>query len=384
MSLPSYQNYRIVLLNVFGCQSDKSEWFIFDDSYNENISISSIKRIINNKKKIKFGISFNKSLDNKLPHDITHLLLDYYFDKPVINLPFQLKYLGIFGVFNHPVNELPDSLEELVIESNYFQQSLNHLPSKLKKLKIFCNSHSISKPNYMPNLVKLPDELEELDLKGLFYENSLDKLPSNLKKLKLDILLNLEDIRVNLDGLPSQLQILELLGCFDNVINKLPEGLLELSIGMSFNQEINNLPSKLKRLRLSGKFDNLVDNLPPELEKLEFYKCCFDHNIDNLPVTLIELIISGKFNQSLDNLPNGLKYLELDLSGDEVNHVDLNYLPDSLEILNLKYDYHKEIFKLPANIKKIIGNESFIEKIYKYLLDNSEKYKNNRIEIVIK
>lgn len=60
-------------------------------------------------------------------------------DKSLDKLPNNLKKLGISSSFNNALDNLPDSLEELLIEPIYcrsiFSQEIKRLPKNLKKIQ---------------------------------------------------------------------------------------------------------------------------------------------------------------------------------------------------------------------------------------------------------
>lgn len=161
-------------------------------------------------KKLCVQGSFNLPIHN-LPTSLEYLSIGPYFNNSVDNLPHNLKELHLGRNFNRPVNKLPSNLQCLFVNSNYFNQSLDELPSKLEKLWIF-NTESIFRSS-----VKLSFKL------------SFNNLPQSLKSLRID--------------LPEYLQ----------KITNLPIDLEELILGILHDDKIKNLPVNLKRLVANRK-----------------------------------------------------------------------------------------------------------------------------------
>src|SRR6056300_1247759 len=73
---------------------------------------------------LTFGYYFNQEVNN-LPPNITHLTFGYHFNQEV-NIPFSVKYLKLDCNNQNIIDYLPDSIEELELES-YFNLELNNL-----------------------------------------------------------------------------------------------------------------------------------------------------------------------------------------------------------------------------------------------------------------
>lgn len=78
---------------------------------------------------IEFGARFNKPLDN-LPATLQRLILSFNFNQPLDNLPLNLIYLSLKNCskFNNNLDFLPDSLEILILPENYYSKPINNLP----------------------------------------------------------------------------------------------------------------------------------------------------------------------------------------------------------------------------------------------------------------
>ena len=140
---------------------------------------------------------FNKPIDH-LPFNLEKLYLGILFRKNLDNLPSTLKSLTLHG-YPGKLNNLPPSLEELVIVNPYYDQDINYKKYKINEQQIKelgINSLSQNTPNlkilkisnyyYLPYYVDFPDSLDELHIAGNSYILlHCEKLPSNLKVLKV-------------------------------------------------------------------------------------------------------------------------------------------------------------------------------------------------------
>jgi len=173
---------------------------------------------------------------------------------------------------------------------------------------------------------------------------------------------------------------------FDKSIDKLPDNIELIRFedifrneDSFFNQKVEKLPRNLKCIIFSDYFNQPLDNLPSGLLELNLKFCYdFNHPLDFLPDSLNKLIIGIGFNQPLDNLPRGLKHL---LIQSECYSNPLDNLPQNLEILELEiYDYQYELNNLPENIKYIIilCHYKHIDKLFrKYGTERVSYYESN-------
>lgn len=134
------------------------------------------------------GISMIDAINmiNNLPNSIEYIELPCLYPYMIDNLPNSIKSIHIYGfdegtyrcfdwneIFDNPINNLPNSLKELKIESPKFNKSIDNLPDNLEILEI--------SGNYVSN---------ELSCCYEYYYNSsfnqpINKLPKKLKKLTL-------------------------------------------------------------------------------------------------------------------------------------------------------------------------------------------------------
>ena len=148
---------------------------------------------------LHLGDKFNQPLDN-LPDNIKHIT--FITDKDSDN----------WSSFNQPLENLPSKLESLNLMSCEFKQSLDYLPSSLKYFKLY-----LANPFYQENLLyNLPANLEHLCL----YSNN-----NKYYSIPID-----ENHLFNLNHLPANLKILEIMPNTYQPIENLPKGLETLII----------------------------------------------------------------------------------------------------------------------------------------------------------
>lgn len=155
----------------------------------------------------------------------------------------------------------------------------------------------------------------------------------------------------SVDNLPNGLIELKFGYYFNQNVDKLPNNLKKLTFGDNFNQTVDKLPNNLNKLRFGFAFNQNVDNLPSNLNKLRFgYN--FNHPVDKLPNSLTHLILGDLFSQSIDNLPKNIKELGF-LSGcSAINHIPTNI--ENIRILFYDISLHdKSIDNIPIHIKQI-------------------------------
>jgi hypothetical protein len=162
--------------------------------------------------------------------------------------------------------------------------------------------------------------------------------------------------------------------CFDFNFNQplnLPNSLEHLSFGNLFNQPIN-LPNSLKYLNVGSSFNQNI-NLPTKLK----YLCINSNNqyiINNLVDSIEELELGYNFNLELNNLPNNIQ--RIIFYKYSIYDKNLNSLPDSIEFISLPISYDKKILYIPKSLKQI---ECFYD--YKFLNDYDEKIQINKYKL---
>jgi hypothetical protein len=198
----------------------------------------------------------NDELKELEKYEILHLGNE--FNQPLDNLPNNIKHITFitsinsddWGCFNHPLENLPINLESLDLMSCDFNQSLDYLPTTLKYFKLY-----LSCPFYKENL--------------------LDNLPVNLEHLCLFSNINKYDISNN-----SYININE-----NNLFN------------------LNNLPPNLKILEIMPNTYKPIENLPENLETLLLY-----NNSNNLELDFVPIKLPKNLNLLVINFNNNANY----------------------------------------------------------------------------
>lgn len=304
----------------------------FDDEHNDEVD-----HLPSSLKYLRFGMLFNQSVSH-LPSSITHLVFGDSFNKGVDRLPSGLVKLTFGRYFNQPVNRLPEGLVDLTL-GHYFNKNVAKLPESLRTLTLGIN--------FNKSVDHLPKNLLVLNIEGLF-NRSVDKLPPSLNSLKLGGIFN-----KGVDNLPASLKSLWFGWNFNRPVDNLPSSIEALYFGENFNQPVGALPPKLKYLHFGDRFNQPVDRLPSTLELIYFRKD-FNQPVDRLPDSLKTLYFVGCRQHrwfSVDTpwypTPNHEKYCV----------IDLNDLPDGLEVLNLSVTYKGVINRLPSSLRKIFTSD---------------------------
>ncbi len=272
------------------------------------------------------------------PSTLEEITYGYSFDKPIDNLPMNIKKIiffqrdeghshpTYFSCFNHPVDNLPEGLTHLELESS-FNQNVDKLPSTVKLLKIGYN--------FDKTVDCLPSNLEELCISSKKFNYPLNNLPENLKRLKIGFKFNQE-------------------------IEFLPE-VTYLNLGNNFNKPISNLPNSIESLYLGDEFNLPIDNLPKNIKKLCIRCRYFDQYIDNLPDSIKYLKIDNSsldwIKQKIIKLPKSLGILEIYNKRfyilENVSISNSNYF-DNDDIFGISYYEYPEKHYIMSNSKNII------------------------------
>lgn len=274
----------------------------------------------NNLKKIILTPNYSDDLDFLQTTNITNLEFDYKlvcikdnFSHPIDLLPSKLTFLKLGIIFNHPIDNLPLQLIHLEFHiMSEFNQPIDLLPIGLTFLKL-----------------------------GKLFNQPINNLPIHLKQLIFN---------ENIKGLKY---------CeFSQPLTNLPNQLIYLSTGYSYDLPLDDLPDSLNRLILGFYFDQPIDNLPNNLTHLIFsYSGNFSHPLDNLPNKLMYLELNSWYSHPLTNLPNSLYYIRFN---NNFNHLlDINKLPQCLKIIESHDKCIKEFLNyqnVPAHIEFRIGN----------------------------
>lgn len=297
----------------------------------------------------------DKSIDHLLPN-LVELLLDYTFNRRIDLLPNSLTKLEfvIHGQFNQPVDHLPSSLLTLILPES-FNQPIDHLPQSLQTLSL---GRHFNQP-----VDQLPSYLQILIL-GDTFNHPIDHLPPGLLTLELG-----DSFDQPLHLLPHTITDLRVASkYFNQSVDHLPQALKTLQIGDDvssdsvFNQPINNLPKGLLNLKICGAFNQSVDKLPPQLLQLDLYSSIFNQSIDRIPHTIISLELPDEFNQEIKRLPKYLQYLIFGSINSQFNQILLQHVILSTQLKHLSITgsiYDKYIHFLPRCIKHLGLNTKY-------------------------
>uniref|UniRef100_A0A6C0C9Q0 F-box domain-containing protein n=1 Tax=viral metagenome TaxID=1070528 RepID=A0A6C0C9Q0_9ZZZZ len=126
----------------------------FGDDFNQSI----LNEIPSSVTHLTFGHSFNQSINDAIPSSVTHLTLGWRFDlsindaiPPLVThltlmghfnqsiencIPSSIKYIKFGILFNQSINDIPESVEEIVL-SRYYRREINDtLISKTKRYTV--------------------------------------------------------------------------------------------------------------------------------------------------------------------------------------------------------------------------------------------------------
>ncbi len=323
-------------------------------------NIFEVGSLPSNLQSITFDDDFNEPI-NDMFDTVTELIFGTKFNKE-FTCPPNLKHLKFGHCFNQSL-EICDTLETLEFGNGY-NKDLPKLGNGLKSLKFGSGYKGLIKVDV------LPESLEELVFYGGFdqnleqpipkekcYETQEYKcvLPSNLKKLVFGKF----DRIIKKGNLQNTLTHLELSPVFNQKLEPgiIPENVEYLSMGDCFNQiiEVGVIPKKVKTLIFGNAFNQKLDKgaLPDSLVELTF-GAKFNQPLEELiiPDSIERLTFNGAFNKELKKLPNNLKHLQLSW---RYNYSIDKVLPEGLEELVFGFGYNKKIDcgLIPKTIKMI-------------------------------
>jgi hypothetical protein len=304
---------------------------------------------------------FSSAFGNHKSNVYHHYLYENFTPKYYNNEDDIEKYENELKIHKEQMNKKLEITDELVEKlKNYdtiifghnFNSSIDNLPDNIKKIS-WSNSY-FDKP-----ILKFPEKLEIIDFSGLIWDNKFENLdicviPNSVKVIKTLI------SNINLPNLPLDLEILQVTGEDFQKYNKILEPLKKIKklvIGeraipvIDTELNLNMLPTSLEILSIYFAKSFELENLPIGLKKLRIETVFSDFSLDILPSSLEELYIGcGKYNNPLDMLPSGLKKLTLESS---YFNKPIS-LPYNLEILNLKINPSKVgLITFPKNLKNL-------------------------------
>ena len=159
---------------------------------------------------------------------------------------------------------------------------------------------------------------------------------------------------------------------FNFDINYLPDNLITIEFGFSFNKNVFIFPSKLINLSFGYSFNKELLNLPNCVENIFFGDCFnkrvifptnlksiyfgkeYNHDINGLPDTLEYLFLGNKFIQSAPNLPTKLKHLTIDFGLRDDSNFNI-FFPISIRTLHIiNCNSQSVLDNLSNNLKELI------------------------------
>jgi hypothetical protein len=308
--------------------------------------------------KVYFGYEFNNPIEN-LPDSINWLVLGKNFNQSINKYPSCLKYLTFGFDFNKLVDNLPNMLERIVFGGR-FDKSIDNLPDTITHLSFYVEFYSeeLYKFGFGSNVKKYCTTVEKniTDTENIYsfalrpedhraqdfeicdceFSQKIIKLPKKLTHLVIDDCKNL----INLDNLieSSKLTHLQAKHLSKNFLLNLPNTLEHLSLFVTSPDEIK-LPIKLKFIKMNFvNCKEILKSLPEDLEILIIMgNKYYRYDLDN-----------NTYLYDLSNLPSSLKYLKIK-DWDKFNY-NLDYLPSSLTHLTISTKTNNPLNNLPSSI----------------------------------
>lgn len=215
-------------------------------------------------KKLIINGKFNQEINN-LPPNLKKITICRKFNKTLINLPKSVEQLELFNdsaiLPDHiklliirskkvPLN-FPRDVERIVFNSE-FNQPVDHLfNDEMKNLKTVEFGY-----HFNQTIDNLPDSVEELIIHRKFNQQ-IRKFPLNMKKLVFN---TQEEIYFDLEILPKGLEVLSLKCKEGQKLINFPPNLKILVIDSKKDCVIENLPDSLRILALGYYVSNSIKN----------------------------------------------------------------------------------------------------------------------------
>jgi hypothetical protein len=105
---------------------------------------------------------------------------------------------------------------------------------------------------------------------------------------------------------------------------------------------------------LGYKFNEKLD-ISPNIKSI-ILDCNNQYIINNLPDSIEELELGYNFNLELNNLPSSIKKI---IFNNKNYNKPLNNLPKGIELLKLPYNYNIPIINIPQELKKIFCSKNY-------------------------
>eukprot|EP01112_Ceratiomyxa_fruticulosa_P006485 TRINITY_DN1728_c0_g1_i4.p1 TRINITY_DN1728_c0_g1~~TRINITY_DN1728_c0_g1_i4.p1 ORF type:complete len:188 (+),score=17.46 TRINITY_DN1728_c0_g1_i4:310-873(+) len=120
-----------------------------------------VSEILPSTKKLVFHDEFNKTVNNLLSHQITHLKFGRFYNCSTSDLPLSLTHIEFDFWFEQPLLRLPPRVEQ-VIFGIYYNEKVDHLSKQIR----FLRYHQQSKEDpieYFPYKYHFPILITEVD-----------------------------------------------------------------------------------------------------------------------------------------------------------------------------------------------------------------------------
>jgi hypothetical protein len=275
----------------------------------------------------------------------------------------KLEYLCIEGDLFTKITAWPSNLQALHLPANFvYTKVFPQLPQKLRYLQLgkdFSHSQEDKQLHFF-DYQNLPNSLEVLIIEQRTKLNQLNYLPNRLKVLTIK---NNAYITQNLfTNLPNTLKVLRLDSCqLSNLPDKLPDSLTHLYAQFNSLKTLPSLPPTLQTLVVNHNLLTQIDSVHfPKLQKLDVnhnkiqYLQLYAPNLSEVKVDSNQLDSLKIYSLKLKYLTctnNRLRLLSIDKNAPlqelYCQYNQLTALPplsDSLQMLNCSYNL---LIKLP-------------------------------------
>ncbi len=272
-------------------------------------------------------------------------ILYYSFDVKPKSYPKKLQYLRYSNIFNQPVDNLSNSITELIF-GNSFNQHVDNLPNSITHLT-FGNSFNQPVDN-------LPNSITHLTF-GNSFNQPVDNLPNSITHLTFG-----NSFNQPVDNFPNSITHLTFGDSFNQPVNNLPNSLIELEFGLEFNQPIDKIYSKCKQNSGSNQNSGIVTlgfgdkfNQPIDILQTKSCTCCAN--------SLKNLFLGESFGKSINNIPKSVEHLIV--YGNEYYKNNKEHILDTVRYLDLFGDNNQEIIEFPKNLNYLILNSNYSHNI---------------------
>lgn len=248
-------------------------------------------------------------------------------DNKIIKNCSKFKEIQFGYEFNQNINKLPERIKKIIFKCN----SYSYLR---KKIKYYCG-HRSSATKFNHKINTLPKFLKSLFIYSVF-NFKINYLPNMLNSLIIG-----DKFNKNIFYLSSSLNMLDLgnhntfvFSCYNKKLRNLPNSINNLSVKRLNDENVRKLPLKLNKIYAkSFECNKNKCFLPINLNRLEI--CIqFIYDIED---TVLEL----KFNNNLQEL---LIYRNYDYSSDEMSDEEIIDDVNSIyPLINITHEHYESI-----------------------------------------